>query len=358
MLRIDTLRRSLVAVLPLAALAAGCAGTEVNETQDPEARASVAPAARDEGSDEGSGPMGEARPEEGEVVTPVVDDGAEGENGPDDPIALSPDGNVPRDEYVPGDESAERRTEGEDEGWAATLREALEAEPETFEATSPEGEIGASSDALLAPRRETVWREAKRNTVELNKSTSYYSHTTYMNERTDTRRTDCSGFIGYVLNRTYRSAYDVVPTPGSARVLSKDWYDYLVTRPTSATSSRPSSPKWRKMNYVRNLRPGDMLVWKNPSGYVNTGHTMIVRDYPRTGRASRNEILVPIYDATSARHDYKGKWDSRTSGWRTGVGAATLGVKVDASGRPIAYYWTGGASGTAVYRKMTMGRLE
>ncbi len=358
MLPIDTLRRSLLVVLPVAALAVGCVrgdGTE-ESTADP-----PPPLGAGEDEDEGSGPIGEARLEEGEIVAPVVDDGAADENGPNDAIALGPDGNVPLDELPSnGEPGAQRtgRTEGQDDGWTETLAAELFAALPADPAARAFGGLGASRDALTTPRRETVWREARRNTIELKKSTSYYSHTTYINEKTDTRRADCSGYIGYVLQRTYKSAYDAIPTPTTVRALSKDFYDYLVKRPASATSSRPSSPRWRRMNYVRNLRPGDVLVWRNPSGYRNTGHTMIVRDYPRKGRTSRNELLVPVYDSTASRHDYKGVWDSRTSGWHTGIGAGTVGIKVDAAGRPIAYYWTGGASKTAVYRKIAMGRIE
>ncbi len=99
-----------------------------------------------------------------------------------------------------------------------------------------------------------------------------------------------------------------------------------------------------------------MVVWKYPSTNPNTGHIMIVRDYPRAGRADRSEWIVPVVDSTSTPHAYKA-WDSRGT-TETGVGQGAIGLKIDASGAPYAYYWTGGTSPTAVYKTVMMARIE
>ena len=119
---------------------------------------------------------------------------------------------------------------------------------------------------------------------------------------------------------------------------------------------QPTS-RFRRITKVMDLKPGDIFVWKNPSTMENTGHTMLVRDYPRTGRTSRSEILVPIYDSTSKPHSYGGAWDSRGTS-RTGIGAGTIGIKVDSNGKGVAYYWSGGKSGDVTYRSMIGGRIE
>jgi hypothetical protein len=83
---------------------------------------------------------------------------------------------------------------------------------------------------------------------------------------------------------------------------------------------------------------------------------MIVRDYPRAGRADRSEWIVPIIDSTSTPHSYKA-WDSRATTY-TGVGQGSIGLKIDSTGAPRAYYWTGGTSPTAVYKTVMMARIE
>ena len=245
--------------------------------------------------------------------------------------------------------------EGQDPGWAAALEEAKKpAPPQTAAATDPDGsDVGQSADALtVGSRGYTLFSEHRRQLSDFKASTSYYDHTTYMNEATGTRRTDCSGWVDYSLTRVLQSAYDLVPHPNTFKPLADDWYNYLVGRPTSA-STDTSKARWRRISRAQDLQRGDLVVWLEPVGSAsdNTGHVMMVNATPTQGRTG--EWLVPVMDSTTAPHAN----DSRGT-THTGPGTGTIGLKVDSSGNPVAYYWRGGLSSSAISTKIVLGRLE
>jgi hypothetical protein len=304
MVRIDSLRRSLLAIVPVLALSAVACTGNVDETA----------AAGEQTATEQQNPS----------MT---------EQQADDPVNGVAEGR-----------------EADDQGYAAAIaQDGVSAADESADEAGDE--IGSRGDALLSTRGASIANEVKRQTYELNKSTSYYSHTTYMNETTDTRRTDCSGFVGYALNRVQPDAYAKIPHPNTYKPLANDWYNYLSTRYT--TASTQSTPRWRKITKAMDLKPGDMVVWLQPDGNTdeNTGHIMVVNGYPRAGRTG--EVVVSIIDSTTAPHAN----DSRGS-TMTGVGSGTIGLKVNSLGQPIAYYWRGGLSYNAIQTKIALGRLE
>lgn len=234
--------------------------------------------------------------------------------------------------------------EGVDPTWAQTMAE-LGAE----EGHNPFGLYRANHSLLM--RGQIFWKEANRQLTTLNTETSYYSHSTYMNESTNTRRADCSGYVDYALRRVLPEAYDKVPHPNTQRPLANDWYNFLKER--YQTASTQESVRWREIIHVRELVPGDLVVWLRPENVSgdNTGHIMIVAAKPTAGRAS--EWLVRVTDSTTSPHTN----DTRGT-TRTGIGAGTIGLKVDGWDRPIAYYWRGGASYNAYDTPIAMGRVE
>ncbi len=386
MLRIDTLRRSLLlALLPGAAMMAACggavdgttlgadpAGTQTQSAVEgePGTDPNAAPSDTDETVDVGDAPIDPEENKPGDEVALTasgapadeleVDMAVEGKESEDPGFEAALEGMFAEgaeqgdEQFAEADaQVAEGDVQGETAGEPQAEGEALVAQAEPQAETS-EGEIGQSSDALGSARGTKILGEAKRNTSHLKKSTSYYSHTTYMNESTGTRRTDCSGLVGYVLKRTISAALDKVPHPGRSKALADDYYRYFKTRPTSASTQ--SATRWRRITSVKNLKPGDMVVWTYPSWNENTGHIMIVKDYPRRGRTTRGEWIVPIIDSTATPHAYNA-YDSRGTRY-TGVGYGQIGLKVDSSGAPKAYYWTGGSSKTASYRPIAMARVE
>lgn len=335
MTKLSSLSRSPLLALPFALLLAACGG----EAGAPEPASNAAVNHGDPSA---------------EVETTVTEDDGD-RIGPNDPVTVVNGAEAPADE-APNAKSG--GSERDDRGFAEMVgisTEELNAEPPVDD--DVDTGIAQSSDPLTATRGATLFNEAKRNTSWLKESTSYYSHDTYMNESTGTRRTDCSGLTGYALTRVLRDAFDKIPHPGRSKPLAEDYYNYFASRYSSATSSYSSTPRWRKMLQVKNLKPGDMVVWLAPYPSENTGHIMVVRDYPRPGRTSRDEWLVPIIDSTGSPHSYNGAWDSRGT-TRDGVGSGTIGLKVNSEGQPRAYYWTGGKSGTPVYTKIAMARVE
>ncbi len=308
MVRIDALRRSLLAIVPVLALSAvACGGGAGDQT---------APTSAEQNATTEPSPAPEQQPA-------------------DDPVNGVAEG-----------------SEGEDEGFAAALAQDGTA-PADESADEPGDDIASRGDALLSTRGASIAAEVKRQANFLNKSTSYYSHTTYMNESTHTRRTDCSGFVGYALNRVQPTAFAKVPHPNTFKPLASDWYNYLSTRYTSASTQ--TTPRWRKLTRAMDLKPGDMVVWLQPAGNTseNTGHIMVVNGYPTAGRSDKAEVIVPVIDSTSAPHAN----DSRGTNM-TGVGSGNIGLKTDSLGKPTAYYWRGGLSYSAISTPIALGRLE
>ena len=238
--------------------------------------------------------------------------------------------------------------EGTDEGFAA----ALAAEQPTAEEQPAADGVGQTADALLSTRGTTLANEARRIAGFTNRATSYYSYTTYMNEETGTRRTDCTGLMSYILKRKSLSGYNLIPDGGNAHPLSEDFYDYFASRPTTANTG--TSARWRRIVYAMSLKPGDIIVYKysSTSSTGTTGHTMMVKELPTRGSRS-GEILVKVVDSARSGHAD----DTRGSSF-TGPGTGTLGIKVDSSGKPVGYYWKGGISTSLNTTKLVFGRLE
>lgn len=236
--------------------------------------------------------------------------------------------------------------EENDPGWVPTIA-ALEATERPIDDTFSLFRTAHS----VAARGQTLYKEANRLYTFLNTSTSYYAHMTYMNEETGTRRTDCSGYVDYAVRRVLPDAYDKVPHPNTQRPLANDWYKFLKER--YQTVSTQEAARWREIIHVRELVPGDLVVWLKPENVTgdNTGHIMIVTATPTAGRSG--EYLVRIADSTSSPHAN----DSRGT-TRTGIGTGTIGLKVDGWDRPTAYYWRGGLSYTAFDTPIAMGRVE
>lgn len=241
-------------------------------------------------------------------------------------------------------------TEGQDDGLDAALA-ANPAAPET-PADSTDGELGQTSDALLSDRGTSLASEGKRIAGFTDRPTSYYSFTTYMNESTGTRRTDCSGLMTYILKRKQATAYSLIPIPsGASHPVASDFYDYFMSRPTTANTG--TSPRWRRIVKPQYLVPGDLVVYKysSTSSTGTTGHVMMVTGSPTAGRSG--ELLVKVVDSARSGHAN----DTRGTTY-SGPGTGTIGIKYDSNGYAVGYYWSGGKSTTLNTTKLAFGRLE
>jgi hypothetical protein len=117
----------------------------------------------------------------------------------------------------------------------------------------------------------------------------------------------------------------------------------------------PDSLGWTKVIRPADLEPGDICLWLKPVT-LDTGHMWIIAGTPSVNPKRTDEVLVRIFDSSSAHSD-----DSRTvSVYKTGLGSGILGMMVDGKGSPIGLYWDGGVSTSAGEKDTTIicGRLN
>lgn len=177
-----------------------------------------------------------------------------------------------------------------------------------------------------------------------------YQHKTDVDEDRGHFFYDCSGFISYAVKRVSPEAYSEIPISGrrEKRPLAKDFYHLFVK-----VRSSPSK-HWKEIPHAIDLKPGDIIAWLRPENHrsTHTGHVMIVLSEPSVNPALSNEILVKVIDSSHARHAQ----DSRSKG-KTGLGTGTIGIFVDAEGRPLKYRWRGGISKRIEATSISFGRI-
>jgi hypothetical protein len=211
---------------------------------------------------------------------------------------------------------------------------------------------GGAETPNTTARGQALFLEAEREAHSLDPATSFYSHTTVMDENTGTRQTDCSGFVDYILSRVLPDALAPVSAETTTgRPLAETWYHYIASRPTTPTPD-PSHPWWRRAAHPIDLVPGDLVMWLRPANVQsnNTGHIMVVTGQPRAGRD--HEVIIPITDATENVHA------NDTRGTRTGIGSGEIGIQVNDAGEALAYYWKGGESTTSYPTEIAFAHLE
>jgi hypothetical protein len=202
------------------------------------------------------------------------------------------------------------------------------------ETTNPAAEPGSA--ALV----EEVQRELKAMRV------THYQHTTKVDESIGSYFYDCSGLLDYALGHA-RPA-DLKPIPHTrARPLAGDIEGYLHRGLTVSIEG------WQALPRVDALGPGDVVAWQatEDSTTGDTGHVMVVLQAPTLNSARAAEWLVRVADSTLSPHAL----DSRHHG-ATGLGTGTIGLLVDGSGVPTAFYWRGGVSPQAKPTQIALGR--
>lgn len=175
-----------------------------------------------------------------------------------------------------------------------------------------------------------------------------YQHTTTVDESSGSYFYDCSGLLDYALGRA-RPA-DLTPIPHTkVRPLAADIEGYLHRGLTGPIEG------WQALARVDALSPGDVVAWQatEDSTTGDTGHVMVVLDPPALNSARTTEWLVRVADSTISPHAL----DSRHPG-TTGLGTGTIGLLVDDSGAPAAFYWRGGVSAQAKPTQIALGRPQ
>jgi hypothetical protein len=196
--------------------------------------------------------------------------------------------------------------------------------------------------------------------------------------RTDGRwvaRTDCSGFMSYVLSKAAPAQYGAVMdlarreyredqerrgrTPRDDRPFypdAKEYADFFAT-----LSTRSPSDGWIGVESVWDLRRGDFIAWakENWDGKGNSGHIAMVMDPPsrelieaiaveKNREGVTHEVRIKcvnirVLDSSSVSHFGNEQLPPRVvprQRQRNGVGTGFIRLVLDGGGVPIRY-WEG-----------------
>src|SRR4051812_2537050 len=155
-----------------------------------------------------------------------------------------------------------------------------------------------------------------------------YRHETDIDENKGTYYCDCSGFVGYVLNRTVAKDDPQGPLGDKKRrPLAMDYERAFEAAPEKAAGAA----RWQKIVRVSDTRPGDVIAWRHEVPKPgNTGHVVVVDSTPVVEKDGLVRV-VTIDSITLSWTD-----DSGTKRG-SGVGRRTMWFKVDADGHAIGY---------------------
>jgi hypothetical protein len=182
------------------------------------------------------------------------------------------------------------------------------------------------SDGPANKATQAVHDEAMRilNSVQLTE----YRHTTDIDEKKGTYYCDCSGFVGYVLNRTVSKDDKKGPFGnGDRRPLAMDYEKGFAKAPENIASGA----RWQQVVRVADARPGDVIAWRHEKPLPNnTGHVVIVDQAPVVEKDGL--IRVGVIDSTTLPSS-----DITKEKGKSGIGRRTMWFKVDSDGHAVSY---------------------
>lgn len=146
-------------------------------------------------------------------------------------------------------------------------------------------------------------------------------------------KVDCTGYLNHLVEDVAPSAYDaLLDLRGTSRPSARDYVAFFRGLPYDTARYG-----WQRIRRARDLRPGDVLVWRydDPSS-VSTGHAVVVVSLPTRDLRWSNVFRLRVSDSARSGHSY----DNRGSTGQ-GVGAGEMLVKVDGtSGVPTQIAWS------------------
>jgi hypothetical protein len=185
-----------------------------------------------------------------------------------------------------------------------------------------------------------LFAEAQRQFREM-KSTGY-QHKTEVDEKAQSYRYDCVGFVAYALKQAAPQArasafkaLEIAPgrIPSPPKYVA--FFESLVQTPQVG---------WQVISRVQDLRPGDVVAWEYKTA-ISSGHAVIVASVPLS--AEEGTWVVKVYDSTSSPHGEDTRpQDSRTtvftaSGKKSGLGHGMMAFSADPStGAITGYRWS------------------
>lgn len=172
-------------------------------------------------------------------------------------------------------------------------------------------------------------------------------------------RTDCSGFISYIVDSMAARHYKVVRSlePGHAYPQAKVWASFFNT-----LDSQQAHDGWLAISDWRNLKPGDFIAWKEGGANAsNTGHVMLAAGKPSAIQQSDGYryFEIQVIDSSSVYHFQPEYLPPKASQrHRNGVGVGCIRIILSDTNEPIGYwagtYW---GEGQKPVRKPTYSKL-
>ena len=179
------------------------------------------------------------------------------------------------------------------------------------------------------------------------------------NQESESRAfTDCSGLINSLLERAAITQIEGLNTSarhGSPK--ARDYYRQIV-----------AENGFRRIEFLANVRAGDLLAIEYPPGDENTGHVMLIDTAPVPRKSATPPLIentvqweVRVIDSTQSPH---GREDNRRSiggRKRNGVGHGILRIYADSKDRPVGYSWS--TLSSSIYRgardrPLAIGRIS
>ena len=173
---------------------------------------------------------------------------------------------------------------------------------------------------------QSVSDEARRilNSIK----TTEYKHDTKIDEAKGSYYCDCSGFVGYVLNRTVGKDDHKGPLHnGDRRPVAMKYEEFFAAAPATTNGAG----RWQHIVRLADARPGDVIAWRHEKPMPgNTGHVVIVDQKPV--REKDGLVRVVVIDSTT-----KPQVDDTRAAGTSGIGRGTMWFTVDDEGRPAGY---------------------
>ena len=176
--------------------------------------------------------------------------------------------------------------------------------------------------------------------------TTEYRHKTDIDEKKGAFYCDCSGFVGYVLNRTVaKDERKGLFGNGDQRPLAMDYEKGFAKAPERIERGA----RWQHVLRVADARPGDVIAWRHEKPLPgNTGHVVIVDLAPVVEKDGL--VRVGVIDSTTLPStditDDKGK---------NGIGRRAMWFTVDQEGQARGYV-RGSRSAKPKVEEISIGR--
>lgn len=212
-----------------------------------------------------------------------------------------------------------------------------------------ERSLGASLDIPqpATPAAERILR--RLDAIEESLVATRYQHRTYVNEHRGVYYFDCSGFVGWVLEREAPLArlHSYAPRP-----TARDFVEAIKRAPARGTRGG-----WQRIDHIQDAEAGDLFAWTIPSHFPEsdlTGHTGFIVRKPRRLPGLEGVYSVRVADSTTVPHQD----DTRPRGGEGGFGRGTILIKTNEARAPIGYGWFGASFPVTVEAPIGIGRVH